>query len=284
MFEPGTLWELIERCTSRALNSGHLQPIATRHELVREGQVQFLVRIIDNLSRKQSDRAAAGKSVRNPFLPYDEALFVADVSPSHVGLLNKYNVVDHHLLIVTREYQDQQSALDLADFEALWRCMAEFEGLGFYNSAPAAGASQSHKHLQLVPLPLGPDMPRIPLESLIESATFSGVIGRAPLPFLHSVGRLDGQFFASPQDAASTTHLVYQTMLEAADAHKLAPYNLLVTRDWMLLVPRSQEHFDSISLNALAFAGALLVRDEEQLQRVKEVGPMRILQHAAITE
>ena len=55
------------------------------------------------------------------------------------------------------------------------------------------------------------------------------------------------------------------------------PYNLLLTRRWMLLVPRSQEFVVGASVNALGFAGALLVRDEEQKRRLLEIGPLESL-------
>ena len=48
-----------------------------------------------------------------------------------------------------------------------------------------------------------------------------------------------------------------------------APYNLLATRRWMLLVPRSRDCFDSVPVNALGFAGSLFVRDEAQMQAAK---------------
>ncbi|NIO40609.1 MAG: phosphorylase, partial [Burkholderiales bacterium] len=38
----------------------------------------------------------------NPFLPYGKDLFVSDISETHLALLNKFNVIDYHLLIVTR--------------------------------------------------------------------------------------------------------------------------------------------------------------------------------------
>jgi ATP adenylyltransferase len=60
------------------------------------------------------------------------------------------------------------------------------------------------------------------------------------------------------------------------------PYNLLIARDWMLFVPRTREQWESTSVNALGFAGALLVRDEDELARVREVGPMRLLRHVAV--
>ena len=59
------------------------------------------------LTRKEQTRhereVKAGEfSAVNPFLPYDPDLVVADISDTHVALLNKFNVIDHHLLIVTR--------------------------------------------------------------------------------------------------------------------------------------------------------------------------------------
>ena len=39
--------------------------------------------------------------------------------PRHLSVLNKFNVLDHHLLIVTREFEPQETLLTLDDFEAL---------------------------------------------------------------------------------------------------------------------------------------------------------------------
>ena len=61
------------------------------------------------------------------------------------------------------------------------------------------------------------------------------------------------------------------------------PYCLIVTRDWMLLVPRSREFFESISINSLGFAGALLVRNKEEMERVKSCGPMTVLRKVAFS-
>ncbi|MGE5894106.1 MAG: hypothetical protein ACM34I_08640 [bacterium] len=50
----------------------------------------------------------------------------------------------------------------------------------------------------------------------------------------------------------------------------------------MLLVPRSRESFDSISINSLGFAGALLVRTRVQLEILKKHGPMNALTSVAV--
>jgi ATP adenylyltransferase len=46
----------------------------------------------------------------------------------------------------------------------------------------------------------------------------------------------------------------------------------------MLLVPRSVEHYESISVNALGFAGSLLARDERELELIRERGPLGVLE------
>jgi ATP adenylyltransferase len=214
-------------------------------------------------------------------------LYVADASPTHVCLLNKFNVVEYHLLIVTRAFEEQETCLSQRDFEALWTCLAEFEGLGFYNSGALAGASQPHKHLQLVPLPWDPDGPRLPLASVIDSAVISAAASRLEtLPFPHAVAALRAGVGADPNAAAAEACDQYRRLLPAigiplpaAGQRLAAAYNLLMTRQWMLAVPRVCEGFQSISCNALAFAGALLVRDELQLGLLQQLGPLAILRH-----
>ena len=64
-------------------------------------------------------------------------MFVADISATHVCLLNKFTVIPDHLLLVTRAFEEQEDRLNLADFAALAACLSEFAGLGFYNAGTA---------------------------------------------------------------------------------------------------------------------------------------------------
>jgi ATP adenylyltransferase len=294
--QPGTLWPAILRQTEHALHRGALRPIETVQTVLEEGGIGFLVRQVSSLARKeqarQTPKAEAGtRSAVNPFLPYDPDLFVADLSDTHVALLNKYNVIDHHLLIVTRCFEPQEALLGLADFAALGTAMSEFDGLGFYNGGAESGASQRHKHLQIVPLPLGELGPSLPIESVLGAGCTAESIGTVPgLPFLHAFARLE-QAPAASRHAAHAAFDCYHALLEAAglravevngELHQSAPYNLLVTRRWMLLVPRHSECVEGISVNALGFAGSLFVRDEAQLEVVKRLGPMSLLQRVAL--
>lgn len=295
--QPGTLWSAIERQTRHALACSALRPIETDTEFVEQGGVRFIVRVAASLARKDAVRRRVEQTQQfgraaDPFLPYEQDLFVAEVSDTHLCLLNKFNVIDHHLLIVTRHFEDQELLLTLPDFEALWACMAEFDALGFYNGGMIAGASQRHKHLQMVPLPLTEEGPRIPVEPLLAAATFRKSVGTVPsLPFVHAFAQLDSHLATDPAVAARVTHMHYKAMLEVAGLEAVqtpdglcqsAPYNLLVTRTWMLLVPRTREFFNGISVNALGYAGSLFVRDRNQLEDIRLHGPMTALREVAV--
>ena len=282
MFQHGTLWQKTCDSTKKALQAGTLRPISTKGTVIYDGGVDFLVRVVSSLARKSE-----GKKETNPFLPYEESMFVAEISDTHICLLNKFNVIDHHLLIIPRSFEEQESLLTLQDFEAIRICMAEFDGLAFYNGGEIAGASQGHKHLQMIPLPMANKGPRIPIEPLFASARFKDDLGIVPgLPFVHTFARLAPTIQEAPQQGAKELLRLYRVMLYAAglnapsepqDSRQSGPYNLLITREWMMLIPRSEECFDSISVNALGFAGALLVQNKQQVQRLKDEGCMSAL-------
>ncbi|PSR15547.1 phosphorylase [filamentous cyanobacterium CCP3] len=292
---PGDLWSKIQQQTHHALDRGALQPIDTRHEFVEQGGMRFLVRILANLTRKekadlvQQKRQEAGQPV-NPFLPYDPDLFVANLSATHLCLLNKYNVVDHHILIVTRAFEDQDTWLTLTDFEALAIAMADIDGLAFYNGGRLAGASQRHKHLQLVPPPLCPDSSPLPLATIVAAlgdiADVGGPVRSPRLPFHHAILPLIDLPLTGPRASGKTLLAAYQSLLThlGVDWHQSPetfPYNLLVTRRWMVAVARQQDHYQSIPVNSLGFAGSLLVKNLEQLELLKTLGPMTVLEQVA---
>lgn len=295
----------VERQTSHALACGALHPVETAQTYIDDGGVRFAVRVAANLARKEAVRLTPQtQPPRDPFLPYEPDLFVADLSPTHVALLNKFNVIDQHLLIVTRRYEPQEALLDAADFGALVEAMRAIDGLGFYNGGTAAGASQPHKHLQMVPLPLGDGGPATPdhgvngtpIESLLGGA--QAVHGARPiaivpaLRFRHAFARVDlGPGSGTASEAARVALDCYRALLDAVDvpsidvggvAHQGAPYNLLVTRRWMLVVPRSAECAEGMSVNALGFAGSFFVRDAAQLQTLARLGPMTALERVGV--
>ena len=79
---------------------GDLHPLRTQLITTEEQGLRYVLRIADNLVKKQAKPLKNGLPV-NPFLPYETSLFVADLSDSHVCILNKFNVLATHLLLIT---------------------------------------------------------------------------------------------------------------------------------------------------------------------------------------
>jgi sulfate adenylyltransferase (ADP) / ATP adenylyltransferase len=280
-----TLLEKIIARTESALASGALRSIPTTHEIVEIDGISYVLRQLHNLQRKLNAKkiqdAEAKRGVEfNPFLPYEEELYVGDITPTHVCLLNKFNIVDHHILIITRAFEDQTMLLTRADFEALGLALAEIDGLAFYNGGPPAGASQKHKHLQIVPLPMSPEV-RLPIEpEILRMAIEAHRVFTVPLfPFQHSVVMLDG----TGQDYYDCYEKLLMSLgLDTVGPVQSGAYNFLCTREWMMIAPRLLPGWNGLEINSLGFAGALLVRNDEQAERLKAMGPMMLLSRVGI--
>ena len=244
----------------RAARSGALQPTGTEAFTIEDGGVLFHVRVIIGPDRKKRPRGKQFVSGEDPFRPpYVDDLFVADLSDTHVLLLNKFPVLEDHLLIVTREDLPQQGWLDVGDFQALAACMAHVDGLGFYNGGRAAGASQPHRHLQLVPMPFTTGALLASEDAGFRCA--SAEVGRAA-----DAGALHGAYRA----------LMAELRIDA----DRDPYNVLVFDGAIHVVPRTAHAARGLPLNAMGYAGSFLVRTREQLEELRRIGPRRLLQEA----
>jgi sulfate adenylyltransferase (ADP) / ATP adenylyltransferase len=280
-YENGGVFSLsrIQDVTLHALASGALQPIETETTFVEDEGVRFIVRAVSSLARKtdvHNNDARRAAAAADPLGDYDPDLFVTELGRSHYVLLNKFHLLAGHVLLVTRSFERQERLLTVEDVAALVACLNEVDGLGFYNGGFEAGASQAHKHLQLVPLPLAPQSALdVPMERLLG--------GTGPT-FKHAFARV------APRASAAERHALYRDLLRRCGISAVAaaqgeihsvPYNLLVRRNWMLVVPRAHASFESIAVNALGFAGSLFVRSPRDVERVRAVGPMQMLRAVA---
>ncbi|AFZ47206.1 ATP adenylyltransferase [Cyanobacterium stanieri PCC 7202] len=288
------LWSKINATTINALQEKALKPIETKYQFLEEQNINFIVRILDNIQRKENAKKKQKKKQKsteyNPFLPYEEKLYVDDLGDSHVCILNKYNVVNNHVLIITKDFEPQENLLNINDLEAFWMVLKQVSGLGFYNAGAVAGASQPHKHLQVIPFPLAPNSQGFPMENLVlnyRSKLRDGeVVTVDELPYLQAIA-FTGNMEKSAKESAKITKELYHQMLEYLSIENdgktsRGNYNLLVTKQWMMMIPRTQPKAESISINSLGFAGALLVKNEEQLEIIKQYKPLHILKKVGI--
>ncbi|KAJ3022061.1 bifunctional AP-4-A phosphorylase/ADP sulfurylase [Thoreauomyces humboldtii] len=281
------------------LSSLHRVPCTT-------GSLDFQVRLAPSLAKKPTPQHEKQEKPANPFLPYDPALFVKEIG-DHNLLLNKFSVVRGHVLLTTKDFQSQLSPLDASDFSAAWDILISSPPryMCFFNCGQESGASQPHKHLQLIPeAEEDAGKPFPPAAGLFLVDSRSTDEQPKGFPFAHAVTPLeDGD---EPLDGARLEAIYKDTLKRAFMAAGLDPapclatsvssaerpqddqalsridqasYNLIMTRQFLLVVPRrSEKTQQGISLNSVAFAGMILVKSNEALEEVKRVGPMKMLE------
>lgn len=75
----------------------------------------------------------------------------------HRLILNKFAIVPEHFLLVTNRFEPQTGLLGAGDLLATYNTARAYREEGrelfvFFNSGPHSGASQPHRHLQLLPV------------------------------------------------------------------------------------------------------------------------------------
>ena len=259
----------LEEARQHGLASKALQPIETRKTIL-DDKIPYELRQLSSLRRKSSASSSALKA--NPFLPYEEDLYIGHLSTGHVVLLNKYNVVYNHFLIVTAEFEAQEELLSKREFMAMGETMPAFPMLMFYNSGKTAGASQPHRHLQGFPIDA------LPVESVLDR--ISHIPEQHPdLPYKHLVVNIEKKNIS--ECYSLYLEMLQQLRLWQPGTKQPEPYNLLVTNRWLMIVPRYQEKVNGISINALGFAGLLLVKNEQQLAQMIDGHPANLLQQVS---
>lgn len=212
----------------------------------------------------------------NPFLPWERQLEVSRLGDGHLLLLNKYPVQTGHLLLITQRWQPQSGWLDSIDWQAVAHVGADTGGLWFFNNSPTAGASQPHRHLQLLPRALGEVS--CPLAERFKAQLMGLETGWS------WAYRLDRRVGTSANDLES----LYRSHCDSLgigrperDSSPLHPYNLLFDDDWFLTIRRTREHGAGFSVNALGFAGYLLLTERSDLAWLRRHGPLCLLQEVA---
>ena len=255
---PGQAWDAVDgrwlaaraqAARTAALAQGALCPMPTALLKLPKAAGAEVRRLLGKHPQPSSRR----QNQANPFLPPDQRLVLRAWGPAHTLLLNKYPIRPGHLLLITNGDQPQSGWLTPQDWQAAAALLERRDGLLFFNSGPVAGASQPHRHLQL--LPRLPGQPCFPWETWLTRAngTYPWRLGKSPLP-------KGGGDLATTMDRLYGQHLAALGLGSLKDHRQpQGAYNLLITSDWFMTIPRRREEHQGININALGFAGMVLV-------------------------
>ena len=277
-------WSKALERSEQALNCGALTPLSTSTiELSVASAEQFELRQL-NAALPKHHRPEGPKP--NPFLPWEPQLEIERIHNHHVLILNKYPVQRGHMLLITQGWASQIDWLQPEDWRALVQVDRDSTGLWFFNSGPRAGASQPHRHLQLLPRHPGECIcPRLSwfMQRLHKPSASTGN-EQSIDPLFKNCVIADRPLSSDPDKEANLLNDLYRSLAlqlglgdQSSQQPPAIPYNLLLTKSWMALIKRSQEKVKGFSVNALGFAGYLPATDRSDLTWLQSHGGEQLL-------
>ena len=233
----------------------------------------FIIRKLD--TSKFNKKKIYGPK-QNPFYPWEKILEIDKIGDHHQLILNKYPVQKGHILLITNNWKPQNGWLDINDWDAIKTVNNDTSGLWFFNSGPLAGASQPHRHIQL----LRRDIREIvcPRDKWflnfnkykVNNKLFKNIIVR-PFNFSDNINDIYRIYVELSMDIGLGNPL--------KDKIPKKPYNLLITNRWIALIKRANDKIFGFSVNALGFAGYLLVTEKSDTRYLKLNGPEILLEN-----
>ncbi|OLN87427.1 Diadenosine 5',5'''-P1,P4-tetraphosphate phosphorylase 2-like protein 2 [Colletotrichum chlorophyti] len=295
---PPNLPELVKAAFNKARSNGDLTYYATQVVVLTANSIPFQLRYSPALAYKPSaPKPRKADEPHKPFDPFENPergpLFIADIPSGHNIVLNKFAIVPEHFILSTKDFKEQTHLLEPNDLAATYACLEAYRQYGqqhdresgelyaFFNSGAHSGASQPHRHIQLLPvarmkdgLPegsqwdvlakhLGPQhVSRVPF------TTFGETIHRDMTPDeLHRI------YISLFRAAVAAVETYTGTVPDTGNADAPISYNLAMTNDYLVLLPRLAEGSNvfqngtpagKLALNGTVLAGTALVKNEAE--------------------
>ena len=267
-------WEKALQKTKISIKSKSLFPLNTTDitKKLYKGN-DFVIRELDITKFKKS--TLIGPKI-NPFRPWDNILEIDSIGKYHQLILNKYPVQLGHILLITNEWKEQNGWIDNKDWEAIKEVNEDTTGLWFFNSGPLAGASQPHRHIQL--LRRDPSELTCPREKWI--LDFDNVNYKNQRFYKNIILKKFSKTLNKENIHEIYKDLSYKLGLGGPEIDKKPryPYNLIFTSHWMALIKRKTDNLYGISVNALGFAGYILVTEKSNIDYLRKFGPEKLLE------
>ncbi|KAK1486775.1 inositol phospholipid synthesis protein Scs3p [Colletotrichum tamarilloi] len=305
---PVNLPELVKAAFNKARSNGDLTYYATQVTVLNANSTPFQLRFSPALANKPvAQKPKKTDEPRKPFDPFESPekgpLFIAEIpsSSGHNLVLNKFAIVPEHFILATKEFKQQTDLLERDDLAATYSCIEAYRQYGeqhqghnselyaFFNSGSHSGASQPHRHIQLLPVA------RM-MDGLPDGARWDVLAKQlgpqhvSELPFLTFAETIHRDM--SPDELHGIYLSLFKSAVDAVESHIGAEndsgnggarisYNLAMTSDRLAVLPRLAEGaaifkdgtaVGNLALNGTVLAGTALVKNEAEWDALRSGG------------
>ncbi|UJR12764.1 hypothetical protein I4U23_016938 [Adineta vaga] len=271
----------------------------------------YQIRYVPNIRKKpeKDDVAKIDKDSLAP--PYGHNLQVCDIpnyglnQTTYVILLNKFPATKNHFLLLPHgilkknihmfsslffsiDFTKQSNILSADDLSLIYEILQNYRRtkiFAFHNCGEDSGASQKHKHIQF--FPVTENEPPIDVY-LQEENNYDRANQLIQVPWAHFVISLH-----PPEQSDQLGNYLIDRFIQLLDKmfslkegkefdRAKASYNVLITKKYMHLIPRSKDIFvlpngSHKSVGSTDYAGILIIKQETDIKELENVGVTNVL-------
>lgn len=282
----------------------------------KKTKMEYEIKVVEALSKRPNNRASepgddvkvtqekiADIQKKNPFLhPEPELTIIDSLFGNYRLILNKYPNTRYHFLLVTKEFEKQDTLLKPIELQLMHAILENLNRkieeknmteryFSFFNSGPESGYSQFHKHIQFMMLPSNFHVYQDDVVRGVDYFIPKEIVeNRRPLfhkkaSFKHYILKLKDDP-SDEEDEQDSLAILYMYLIKRAlNIYKehdmedsMMSYNLLMMPDWIMIVPRRAAKYGEVWQNSLGFMGLFCVKNEELKNLVLELGFAKILE------
>ncbi|KAI9667759.1 MAG: hypothetical protein M1821_000576 [Bathelium mastoideum] len=216
-------------------------------------------------------------------IKYDERLVIVTFRETHILVFNLIPVIRPQLLLLTlNSYHRQHEKLYVDDIAATYQVLHQLQQPGnlyyaFFNCGRDSGASRDHKHIQILPQTR---------KFFPEDRNYD----QEDVPYRHFLQYLTPE---ATQGADVALYAIYDTLLaqaslslglELASETPSIPHNVVMTMDWIVVIPRRKGNLEGISTpNAPGMMGSVWLPSPKKLDIWRKIGPRNVLARCGIS-
>ncbi|KAJ5179772.1 phosphorylase [Penicillium capsulatum] len=213
---------------------------------------------------------------------------IGTINDTHVLALNIYPVFrPQYILLSLDSYQSQNDPLDLQDIQASWEALHRLPSPHYimYNCTRDAGCSRHHKHTQIMPKPEGAD------SQSTGFGLFPDKSQDIQVPYVYFVHHFNST--GNGESVSSETVFeVYKSLLEkckealgiSTGDSVICPHNLVLVKEWMVMIPRRRGNFAGASANAAGMMGMPTLTNRGQFKIWTDLGPAKALGELGVSK
>lgn len=206
----------------------------------------------------------------------DERLIFTQMNGTHDLALNLFCVDRPQLLILTLDsYKRQHEALDQDDFTVMLQTLTKFPSMyTIFNCGERGGCSRVHKHVQ------GLRGPPHAFQHIIDN-----IESQAKVPFKFFAHHFPPTF---PKTSGADVLAIYTDLLDQTrdvmqwQEDACPPHNVVMWRDWLIVIPRRKGNFEGASANAGGMLGSVWVSSQEHVDEWTRAGCANVLRELGV--